>query len=148
LTKINLKEGQEEMKKQRNFFRYSIAFRQKVVSEIENGKLGGIAEAKKLYDIRGGGTIQEWMKRLGKTHLLNRVIHIEMKDKVSKIKELEKQKKALESALAQAQLKIITLESTVKVLEEKAGEKLKKKTDTKSSNTVSEIKNSKKGDTQ
>jgi hypothetical protein len=71
-----------------------------------------------------------------------------MKDEVSKIKELEKQKKALESALAQAQLKIITLESTVKVLEEKAGEKLKKKTDTKSSNTVLEIKNSKKGDTQ
>jgi len=133
------------MKKQRNFVRYSLAFRQKVVSEIESGKLG-IEGARKLYDIHGGGTIQEWMKKLGKTHLLNKVIHIEMKDEVSKIKELEKEKKALESALAQAQLKIITLESTLKVLEEKAGEKLKKKTDIKSSSTVSEIKNSKKED--
>jgi transposase-like protein len=135
------------MKKQRNFIRYSLAFKQKVVSEIENGKLG-INQAKRLYDIKGEGTVQIWLKKLGKTHLLNKVIHIEMKDEVSKIKELEKQKKALESALAQAQLKIITLESTVKVLEEKAGEKLKKKTDTKSSSTVSEIKNSKKEDIQ
>jgi transposase-like protein len=133
------------MKKGRNFIRYSLAFRQKVVSEIENGKLG-IAEARRLYDIGGGGTIQEWMKKLGKAHLLNKVIHIKMTDEVNKIKELEKEKKALESALAQAQLKIITLESTVKVLEEKASEKLKKKTDIKSSNTVSEIKNSKKED--
>jgi transposase-like protein len=135
------------MRRQKIYPRYSTAFKQKVVSEIENGKLG-IWEARRLYDIKGIGTIQFWLKRLGKTHLLNKVIHIEMKDEVSKIKELEKEKKALESALAQAQLKIITLESTVKVLEEKAGEKLKKKTDTKSSSTVSEIKNSKKEDIQ
>lgn len=114
------------MKTQRNLIRYSLAFRQKVVSEIESGKLE-IEEARKLYDIRGGSTIQEWMKKLGKLHLLNKVIHIEMKDEVSKIKELEKEKKTLESALAQAQLKIITLESTVKVLEEKANQKLKKR---------------------
>ena len=135
------------MKKQRNIIRYSLAFRQKVVSEIENGKLR-LAEARRLYDIHGGQTVQEWMKKLGKSHLLNKVIHIEMKDEVSKIKELEKEKKALESALAQAQLKIITLESTVKVLEEKTGEKLKKKTDTKSSSIASRIKDSEKEDIQ
>ena len=71
-----------------------------------------------------------------------------MKDEPDKIKQLEKQKQELESALAKAHLKIITLESTVKVLEEKSGEKLKKKTNTKSSNTVSRIKDSKKGNTQ
>ena len=134
------------MNKQRNFIRYSLAFKQKVVSEIESGKLG-INQAKRIYDIKGEGTVQIWLKKLGKTHLLNKVIHIEMKDEVNKIKELEKEKRALESALAQAQLKIITLESTVKVLEEKAGEKLKKKTDTKSSSIVSKIKDSKKENT-
>ena len=133
------------MKNQRIITRYSEAFKQKVVSEIESGKLG-INQAKRIYDIKGEGTVQIWLKKHGKTHLLNKVIHIEMKDEVNKIKELEKEKRALESALAQAQLKIITLESTVKVLEEKAGEKLKKKTDTKSSNTASEINNSKKDD--
>lgn len=133
------------MKEQRIFRRYSTAFKQKVVSEIENGKLT-ISEAKLVYDIRGDGTIQIWMRKFGKTHLLNKVIHIEMKDEPNKIKELEKQKKQLESALAQAHLKIITLESTVKVLEEKTGVKIKKKTATESSGTVSGTEGSKKKD--
>jgi transposase len=135
------------MKEPRIFRRYSTAFKQKVVSEIENGKLT-ISEAKLVYDIRGDGTIQIWMRKFGKTHLLNKVIHIEMKDEPNKIKELEKQKKQLESALAQAHLKIITLESTVKVLEEKTGVKLKKKTNTESSGTVSGTEGSKKKDSQ
>ncbi len=135
------------MREPKIFRRYSLAFKQKVVSEIENGKLT-IPEAQNVYDIRGMRTIQEWMEKLGKTYLLNKVIHIELKDEPNKIKELERQKKELESALAQAHLKIITLESTVKVLEEKTGVKLKKKTNTKSSSTVSRIKDSKKKDSQ
>ncbi len=125
------------MYKQRIFHRYSLAFKQKVVSEIESGKLS-ISEAKKIYDIAGCGTIPQWLKKLGKAHLMNKVIHIQMKDEKDKIKLLEQQKRALESALAQAQLKIITLESTIKVLEDEAGIKLKKSTDTISSNAASE----------
>lgn len=135
------------MREPRIIRRYSQAFKQKVVSEVENGKLT-ISEAQNIYDISGTGTIQVWMEKLGKTHLLNKVIHIELKDEPNKIKELERQKKELESALAQAHLKIITLESTVKVLEEKTGVKLKKKTNTKSSSTVSRTKDSKKKDSQ
>jgi transposase-like protein len=135
------------MKEQKIIRRYSTAFKQKVVTEIENGKLT-INEARRVYDIRGDGTIQIWLRKLGKEHLINKVIHIEMKDEPNRIKELEKQKKQLESALAQAHLKIITLESTVKVLEEKTGVRLKKKTDTKSSGTVSKTEDSKKKDSQ
>lgn len=125
------------MLNQRKILRYSEAFRQKVVSEIENGKLT-VSEAQKLYDIRGGETIQSWIKKLGKSHLLNKVVHIQMRDEMDKIKELEKQKRELESALAQAHLKIITLESSVKVLEEKSGVKLKKKTNSESSSNLLE----------
>lgn len=132
------------MRRERIIPRYSTAFKRKVVCEIENGKLS-IHQAQKLYDIGGTETIQRWIKKLGKTHLLNKVIYIQMKDEPDKIKQLKKEKQELESALAKAHLKIITLESTVKVLEEKSGEKLKKKTDTKLSNTVSKIKDSKKG---
>lgn len=135
------------MREPRIFRRYSLAFKQKVVSEIENGKLS-INEAKSVYGIRGDGTIQIWLKKLGKTHLLNKVIHIKMTDEPNRIKELERQKKELESALAQAHLKIITLESTVKVLEEKTGVSLKKKTDTKSSSIAFKTKDSKKEDSQ
>src|SRR5260221_6902561 len=129
------------MEERRTIHRYSHAFRQKVVSEIENGTLT-ISQARSLYDIGGDGTIQNWLRKLGKAHLLNKVIHIEMKDEQNKVKELEREKRALESALAQAQLKIIALESTIKVLEEDTGVKVKKSIDTGSLNTVSTTRDS------
>jgi transposase-like protein len=127
--------------------RYSQAFKQKVVSEVESGKLT-INKARRMYNIAGGSTIQTWLRKLGKTHLLTKVIHHQMKDEPNRIKELESKNRQLESALAQAHLKIITLESTLKVLEEKSGVKFKKKTDTASLNTVSKTNDSSKGDTR
>jgi len=115
----------EKITKQRVIIRYSTAFKQKVVDEIEEGKLT-ISEARKLYDIRGGPTIQLWIKKFGKLHLLNKVVRIEMKDEVSKIKQLEKQKRELESALAQAHLKILAYESLIEVAEKDLGIDLKK----------------------
>jgi hypothetical protein len=44
-------------------------------------------------------------------------MRIEMPDERNRIKELEMEKRALESVLAQAHMKIILLESTVEVLE-------------------------------
>ena len=55
-----------------------------------------------------------------------------MPDEASKLKQLEKEKQALESALAQAQLKIITLEATLEVIEENAKAAAKKKIGTAS----------------
>lgn len=99
------------------FYRYSSAFKQKVVSEIESGKLT-VAEAKRVYDINGAHTIAIWLKKFGKNHLLNKVIRIEMKDEQDKIKELARQKRELESALAQTQLKVICLEALIETVEE------------------------------
>ena len=124
------------MQEQGTVNRYSQAFKQKVVSEIENGTLT-INQARTTYGIGGAHTVQKWFRRLGKAHLLKEVAHIEMKDEQNKVKGLEKEKRALESALAQAQLKIIVLESTIKVLEEEAGVKVKKSIDTASLKSVS-----------
>ncbi len=135
------------MSKKGTLYRYSEAFKKKVVNEIENGKLT-IAEAKILYDIGGQRTIYLWIKKLGKSHLINKVIHIQMKDEVNKIKELEKQKRELESALANAHLKIITLESTITVLSEREGKALKKKNATKLYNSVVKTKGSNEENTQ
>lgn len=124
------------MEQRRTCYRYSTAFKRKVVEEIESGQIG-IEGARKLYAIHGSGTIQRWIKHLGKNHLLNRVVRIEMKDEQDRLKALEKEKKALESALAQAHLKIIALETTVEVLEEKYGSGDKKKSAMLSSNASS-----------
>jgi transposase-like protein len=120
-------------------YRYSSAFKQKVVSEIESGQLT-IAQAQKLYDIKGGDTIQKWIKKLGKNHLLHKVVRIEMKDEKDKIKELERQKHELESALAQSHLKNLCLEALIECVEERYtvdvkktfGQKAQKKSSSKS----------------
>jgi len=111
--------------KQRVTKRYSLSFKQKVISEIESGKITREG-ARKLYGIRGGSVINGWIKKFGKLHLLNKVVRIELKDEVSKLKQLEKEKKALESALAQAQLKLIVYESMIEIAEEEYGVDLKK----------------------
>jgi len=105
------------MSDQRIVIRYSPVFKQKVVSEIESGKLT-VAEARKIYDIKGAHTIQNWIKKFGKNHLLPRVVRIEMKDEKDKVKELERKNQQLESALAQAHLNIICLESLIASVEE------------------------------
>ena len=135
------------MKDRRPKVSYSLAFKQKVVKEIENGILTK-SEARRLYNIGSNITILRWLRQLGKSQLINKVIHIEMKDELNKLKELERQKQELESALAKAHLKILTLESTVEVLEESRGSKLKKKNGTKSSAESSEKKSSKKRNTK
>lgn len=102
---------------QRIIRRYSMAFKQKVVSEIESGKLN-VSQAQKLYDITGAQTIQNWICKFGKNHLLNKVVRIEMKDEKDKLKELEQRNQELESALAQAHLKMLRLESTIEAANE------------------------------
>ncbi len=109
----------------RTIKRYSLSFKQKVISEIESGKLTK-SDARRLYDIGSDTSIEKWIKKFGKLHLLNKVVRIELKDEVSKLKELEKQKKALESALAQAQLRLIVYESIIEVAEQELGKDLKK----------------------
>lgn len=110
----------------RTVLRYSLAFQQKVVHEIESGELS-IGDARRLYDIRGNETIQSWIGKLGKNHLLNKVVRIEMKDEKDRIKELEKKIRQLESALADEHIKNIVLESLVDIAREKYGIDLKKK---------------------
>jgi len=108
------------MSGQKNVKRYSAAFKQKVVSEIESGRFT-ISEARRVYGITGIGTIENWVKKLGKSHLLSKIVRIEMIDEKDRIKELEREKQALESALAQTQLKLLTLESLFETAEEYYG---------------------------
>ena len=106
--------------------RYSGAFKQKVVGEIETGQLT-VRQAQKLYRITGCGTIERWIKQLGKNHLLAQRVRIETTEEVNRLKELESDKQELESALAQAHLKIATLESQLYQAEQLCGIDIKKK---------------------
>jgi transposase-like protein len=124
------KKPMERQGKQCNY--YSEAFKQEIISKIESGKLT-IEQARRIYNIGGSCTIQKWIKKYGRNHLLGKIVRIEMPEEVSELKKLQKQKAELESALAKAHLKILSLESIIEAAEEELGIELKKSSDKKQS---------------
>ncbi|MBU0460915.1 MAG: IS3 family transposase [Nanoarchaeota archaeon] len=105
-------------------YRYSQAFKQQVIKEIETGMIS-IAEASRIYDISVGG-IYKWIRSFGKDHLIGEVVWVQKRDEVDKIKKLEADKRQLEAALAEANLDNFCLESLISVVEEKYGISVKK----------------------
>ena len=67
--------------------RYSISFKQKVVGEVEKG--ASFTEVRRRYGIKGGETVQKWVKEFGKNHLLNKIVRVEMKGEKDRVKQLE-----------------------------------------------------------
>ncbi|MCX6144163.1 MAG: transposase [Ignavibacteriales bacterium] len=112
--------------------RFSTAFKQAVVADVRSGQYT-VLEASRIHEIHFA-IIYRWMKHYGGPGSQTRIVRIEMPDERNRILKLEQEKQALEKALAQAQLKIMTLEATLEVLEERTGQRIKKKTDTPLSN--------------
>jgi transposase-like protein len=110
----------------RTFKRYSEAFKQQVVTEIESGALT-ITQAQPLYRIGSNSTIRNWIKQLGKNHLIAQRVRVETTEEVNQLKQLSSDKQQLESALAHAHLKIATLESQLCQAEQLLGVDIKKK---------------------
>lgn len=104
------------MSKTRLNYRYSLAFKQKVISEIEAGKYS-LSRARQIYDIHGGGTLYRWLRQFGKGHLIANIVKVQMKDEKDKLKELVQKNRDLESALAQAHLKLLMYESLLESVE-------------------------------
>lgn len=90
----------------KTIMRYSEAFKLKIVNELETGKLSCINEARTRYGIIGCGTIQYWIRKYGKNHLLNKVVKVQTLDEKNKIKEQALRIRKLEKALADAYLDI------------------------------------------
>jgi hypothetical protein len=60
----------------KTYNRYSICFKEKVVQEVSEGL--SISEVSRRYGIKGGATVQSWLKKFGRTELLNKVVRIGM----------------------------------------------------------------------
>jgi transposase-like protein len=112
--------------------RYSTAFKQAVVADVRSGQYT-VLEAARIHDVKFQ-MIYRWLKQYCEPGSQRRIVRIEMPDERNRILKLEQEKQALEKALAHAQLKIMTLEATLEVLEERTGQRVKKKTDTPLSN--------------
>jgi len=114
--------------------RYSEAFKLQVVSELESGKFECIFEARKRYGIRGCGTIERWIRKYGKNHLLNKVIVVKTTNERDQLKAMKKEIHELKSALSDAHLDLRLEKAWLKIACRQAGiedvDTFKKKADT------------------
>ena len=117
------------MRTAKHIIRYSQAFKQQVVQEIEEGRWN-LGEARKVYGIRGSHTIKYWLKRMGKLDLLPKLVRVEKPDEKDQIKELERKIRELKDALAETQVRCIIAETRLDIVCEQQGldpEDVKKK---------------------
>ena len=79
--------------------RYSEAFKQQVVDELEEGRFGSPHEASKAYGV-DPGSVKRWAREYGKAHLLRKVVRVEKQGEPGEIKRLKERIRSLEAALA------------------------------------------------
>ena len=111
-------------KEQKTTIRYSISFKQMVIKELEQGS--NFETLRRKYDIRGGRTIQKWLKMYGKNHLLNKIIRVETMGETDRLKQLEEDNKKLKLALADAYMAKECLEGVIKMANKEYKTDLKK----------------------
>lgn len=110
--------------------RYSLAFKREIVRLVESGELS-IGQVRRRYDIGGSSTVQRWLKKYGTKQHTSKQMRVIMPEEVDRMDTLKEEKRALESALAQAHLKILVLESTIDAASEHFGTDVKKSFGTK-----------------
>lgn len=113
----------------KTYKRYSVAFKRQLVRQIEAAELT-ISEARRRYNIGGATTVQRWLRQYGKHDHTTEEQRIIMAEDVDRTRALEEKNQKLESALAEAHLKILTLESTLEVAKDDLGADVKKSIDT------------------
>jgi transposase-like protein len=116
---------------------YSLEFKRSILAQIHEGRYTPL-QAARVHGV-DFSSVYKWLKLSGEAEPEAR--SMSMADDKERIEKLEHQKKALEKALTQAKEKIVLLETTVEVLEERYGNRNKKKTD-RSSSSESETKGS------
>jgi transposase len=105
----------------RKVMHYSEAFKLQLVREIEEGKYESCYLAAKSYGINGCDTVQKWVSKYGKDHLLNKVVKVEKPKERNELKELKAKVRKLESALSDAHLDLIIEKEYLKLTCEIAG---------------------------
>jgi transposase-like protein len=120
--------------------RYSQAFKQQVVLEMESGRFGSALEARLHHGITGATTVRDWVRRFGKGHLLTKVVRVEQIGEADQVMALRREVSRLEKALGQTQAQSLLNAEYLKLACERMGEEVeafKKKSDGKPSTAAS-----------
>ena len=108
--------------------RYSDCFKLSIVEEIERNGLS-IENCRRKYGIGGSTTIQKWLKKYGKNHLLNKIVRVETIDEIQQLKALKKELRALKEAYAEISLENKVFKTYLEIYGEETGksDEIKKK---------------------
>jgi transposase-like protein len=105
----------------KRWIRYSEAFKQQVVSEIERGRFNSATEASKAYGIGGKATVARWLRESGREELLGKVVRVEKPGEPGELRRLKERVRKLEAALADAHMDRALNESFFEILCEQQG---------------------------
>ena len=99
---------------------YSEAFKMEVVRELEaNGDLT-LGAVREKYGIKGGGTIQKWLRKYGNGSR-GKVIRVEKPEEIDQLKRLKERVRQLESVLGDAHVDLALERAYVRIACERAG---------------------------
>lgn len=101
--------------KQREAVRYSEAFKQQVIAELEEGKFSSPFAAARAYGIRGTETIRGWLQRYGRSDLMPRRVTITTMSEQDETKALKQRVRDLEKALADTHMKELLGEAYLEI---------------------------------
>lgn len=87
----------------RTVVHYSSCFKRQVVADLERGRFDSIGAAQRHYGIGGMHTVQRWLRKYGKDHLLPKVVLVQKPDEKDRIRELKRQVAELQRVLGQTQ---------------------------------------------
>lgn len=90
-----------------------------VVRELEEGDLP-IRHFERKYDIRGAGTVQQWVRRYG-NGTCGKVIRVQKPEEIDELKRLKERVRRLETALADANVDLAIERAYTRIACQRAG---------------------------
>ena len=99
--------------------RYSEAFKMQIVRELETGQIN-IDQIRRKYGVGGCYTIRRWVKKHGNGSV-GKVIRVEQPQEINEREELKRRVRALEKALANANIDLVLEQAYTKIACERAG---------------------------
>jgi len=121
---MSYKSGFKNTRSERQYRRFSDAFKRKKVEEIEQGRATVISVAR-AYEL-SASSIYKWINKFGRSEKPERTI-VESKSDTTKILALQKRIAELERMLGQKEVEIIFKDKMIDIAEEKFGIDIKKK---------------------
>lgn len=101
--------------------RYSEAFKQQVISELQSGKFECPWAAARAYQIKGAGTVGRWLRKYGREDLLPRRVTITTMSEQDENKELKQRVRQLEKTLADTHMKELLGEAYLEIACQRLG---------------------------